>query len=490
MTAATNDSSEFAARVRSAVFWRSGSQVIAQLVMWSSTFLVIRLLQPTDYGLFAMTQIVLSLMALMNGYSFTGALVQADSIDSRRVSQVFGMLILMNFSLAAAQFLLAPAAAAYFRQPIVADMLRVQSVLHLFTPFIMMPQALLSRRIDFRTQARVNLAAALLAAIIALACAWAGFGVWTLIAAPMALFGGRALGLALLGRWWIRPSFRFGGAGATLGFGGAMLLSESLWFIQSQADIFIAGRALDAHDLGIYSTALFLSQILINKFLPPLNEVAFPAYARLQGDRAAAARAFLKAARIIMLVALPFSIGLALTADPLVRTVLGDKWADAGPVVAVLGLAMPFVALRTIYQPATNALGRPGVTAMVCGAGAIIMPMAYLIGVPYGPVGMAWAWLAGFPLLTLVASILSLPVIGVRAGELVAAIRPALLATGAMAAAVLALDSALPPLAPLWRLVLLALSGAAIYAAAILVTARNVVDELLGLLGRRAPAAA
>jgi O-antigen/teichoic acid export membrane protein len=70
-------------RVLSAVFWRSGSQIAAQAVMWASTFFVIRLLAPADYGLFAMTQFVLALMSLMNGYSFTGALVQsAPSIGS------------------------------------------------------------------------------------------------------------------------------------------------------------------------------------------------------------------------------------------------------------------------------------------------------------------------------------------------------------------------------------------------------------------------
>jgi O-antigen/teichoic acid export membrane protein len=485
VTATTEESRDFAARVRSAVFWRSGSQIVAQLVMWASTFLVIRLLQPSDYGLFAMTQIVLSLMSLMNGYSFTGALVQAGEIDSRRVSQVFGMLILMNFGLAAAQFLLAPSAATYFRQPIVADMLRVQSLLHIFTPFIMMPQALLSRRIDFRTQARANLAAAVLAALVALGCAYAGLGVWTLIAAPMTLFGARAIGLAIIGRWWIWPSFRFAGAGATLGFGGAMLLSETLWFVQTQADVFIAGRVLDAHSLGIYTTALFLSQILINKFLPPLNEVAFPAYARLQDDRAAAARAFLKAARIIMLVALPFGVGLALTAEPLVLTVLGEKWVETGPVVAILGLAVPFIALRTIYQPATNALGRPGIMAMISGAGAVIMPISFLIGVRYGAVGMAWAWLGGFPLLTLIASILSLPVIGVRAGELLVALRPALVATAAMAVAVIGLDQLLPAISPLSRLALLVATGGSVYVVALLATARGVIDELITLLARR-----
>ena len=43
-------------RVRDAVFWRSGSQIVAQAVMWAATIIVVRLLDPHDYGLFAMTQ--------------------------------------------------------------------------------------------------------------------------------------------------------------------------------------------------------------------------------------------------------------------------------------------------------------------------------------------------------------------------------------------------------------------------------------------------
>lgn len=477
-----------ARRVRSAVFWRSGSQVAAQAVMWSATFLVIRRLDPSDYGLFAMTQIVLALMGLMNGYSFTGALVQSDTIDRRHVAQVFGALILMNFGLAAMQVLLAPVAAAYFRQPLVADMLRVQAVLHLFTPFIMMPQALLSRDIDFRTQARVNFAAAGLAAIAGPACAYAGLGVWTLVIAPIVLFGARAIGLAWLGRWLIRPSFRFGGAGAVFGFGGAILVSELLWFVQTQADIFIAGRRLDPHMLGVYTTALFLSQILVNKFVPALNEVAFPTYARMQSDPAAVARAFAKATRIILIAAMPFCLGMSVTAEPLVLTVLGDKWREAVPVVRILGLAMPFVTLQILFHPATNALGRPRVGAWVSAAGAVIMPAAFLIGVNHGAAGMAWAWLIAFPLLTFAAAWLSLPIIGLRWRDLLDAIRPAVLAGTLMAAGVIGIDRLLPPIAPLPRLLLLAASGAAIYAAALAAFAPHVLRELAGMIRGR-PAA-
>lgn len=480
------ESGAFGRRVRSALIWRSGSQMIAQLVMWASTFLVIRLLSPSDYGLFAMTQIVMSLTALFNGYGLTGALVQSESVDRQRTAQVFGLLILMNGALAIAQLAIAPLAAVYFRQPLIADMIRVQALFHLLTPFIMMPQALLSRAIDFRTQARANIAAAMVAAVTALLAALSGLGVWTLVIAPLCMFVTRAALLAVIGRWWIRPSFDFRGAGGAIGFGGAMLLSEALWFVQTQADVFIGGRWLTPADLGAYTTAVFLSQIVINKFLPALNEVAFPAYARLQGDRAATAYAFLKAVRMVMLVVMPFSLGLAVTARPLVLTVLGDHWAAAVPIVALLGLATPFVALRTLYQPVVNALGRPGIMAGISGAGAVIMPIAFLIGARHGAVGMAWGWVAGFPLLALIASLLSLPVIGVRAHDLLRAVAPSALAGLAMAALVLAIESRLPPLSAPIRLALLVPAGAIAYFGALALVARPLLAELWRLARRRA----
>src|SRR5947209_19211734 len=135
-------------RVRGAVLWRSGSQIAAQLVTWAATFIVIRLLNPADYGLLAMTQVVLMFLTLMNSYGFANALVRSETVTPLEIRQMFGMLILLNGALALAQVALAPLAAAYFRQPMVATLLRVQALLYLSTPFIALPQALLSRRME------------------------------------------------------------------------------------------------------------------------------------------------------------------------------------------------------------------------------------------------------------------------------------------------------------------------------------------------------
>jgi O-antigen/teichoic acid export membrane protein len=100
-----------------------------------------------------------------------------------------------------------------------------------------------------------------------------------------------------------------------LGFGGAMVLVQFFWFIQSQSGVVIAGRSLPPHELGLYTTALFLTQILASKFVPPLNDVAFAAYSQIQAQREAVASGFLKAVQLVMLVALPFLLRLAAASE-------------------------------------------------------------------------------------------------------------------------------------------------------------------------------
>lgn len=92
---------EFRDRVKSAVFWRSGTQILAQLISWGTTFAVIRILEPSDYGLFAVTSVVLVFLNFLNGYGFVSALIQSETVEPIRIRQAFGMLILLNAALAA-----------------------------------------------------------------------------------------------------------------------------------------------------------------------------------------------------------------------------------------------------------------------------------------------------------------------------------------------------------------------------------------------------
>ena len=478
------------ARVRSGVIWKSGSQLIGQLIAWTATFLVIRMLTPSDYGLIAMTGVVLTFLDLFNGWGFASSLVRDEKTDKKKIGQAFGMLILMNGALAAAQFAAAPFAADYFHQPMVADLLRIQALFYIANPPSALGHALLMRRLEFKRQARINLIAAVLSAATALGCALAGLGVWTLVAAPAMLWYARGAGYVVAARLWeIRPRFRFTGAGAMLRYGTAMVVVQACWFVQSQSDVFIGGRLLDAHRLGLYTTALFLTQILAAKFVPPLNEVAFAAYSRLQSQPDAIRQAFLKSVRLIMLAALPFYFGLAVTARPLVSTVLGAQWAGVAALVPMLAAAMAMMTLQILFAPATNALGRPGMAVRTGLVGAAMLPIAFLIGIGWGTEGLAWAWLGGMIVLLAATVELSRPVLGVTRRALAAAVAPGLGASAIMAALVLGLDAALPAMGAGSRLAWLVPAGIAAYAGLLIAFARDAVEEVVALIRPRRAAA-
>ena len=192
--------------------------------------------------------------------------------------------------------------------------------------------------------------------------------------------------------------------------------------------------------------------------------------------------------RVILLLAIPFCLGLATTAQPLVEVVLGAKWIEAAPLLAVLALAMPFMTLHVLFAPATNAVGRPGIGTRTAALGAVVMLLAFLAGIRWGAPGIAAAWLAGYPALTAITAAWSLPAIGVRARDLGRAILPPVLAGVAMALAVTVTDSLAAGLPDLPRLVLLVATGGAVYLGWLTAFARPRLAEMLEMLRHRGQA--
>lgn len=473
-----------------AVFWRSGTQILAQLISWGATLAVIRILEPSDYGLFAMTSVVLVFLNFLNGYGLVSALIQSDKVEPQRIRQAFGMLILLNFGLAALQlFAVAPLAAAYYEEPMVASLLRWQSLIYIATPFLILPEAMMTRNLEFRKPAIINLLSALVGAVVSLYMALNDYGVWTLVFAPVAIFWTRGIALMIATKFWILPSFNFKGAGSMFNFGALMLASHGLWILQSQSDIFIAGRALDNHQLGLYAEALFLTQVFAAKFVPPLNEVAFPAYARLQNDREALAAGFLKAARLIMLISCPLYIGMAATAAPMVEVVMGPKWDEAIPLVTILAFAMPVMTLQILFAPALNALGLPKITVRNSLFGALLMPITYMIAIPHGMIGLAWGWLIAFPMLLAFTIYQARPHIGFTLPALAAAVMPGLTASLAMGAIVWGADQAIISMMPhihsVVRLALLVAVGGASFTGMMWLGARATLMEVINLVVKR-----
>ncbi|MHC4730827.1 MAG: oligosaccharide flippase family protein, partial [Planctomycetota bacterium] len=104
-------------KVLSALRWTVLARVTAQAVTWGITLVVIRLLQPSDYGLMAMSEVFMGLLLLLSDAGLGQALVQAKTVSERQIRQLFGLLVLLSVALFAVLFLAAPAIGAYYGKP-------------------------------------------------------------------------------------------------------------------------------------------------------------------------------------------------------------------------------------------------------------------------------------------------------------------------------------------------------------------------------------
>src|SRR3546814_8877631 len=107
-------------------------------------------------------------------------------------------------------------------------------------------------------------------AVVALTGALLGWGVWTLVFAPILGFWVMAVGNMIATRFFDLPRFNFRGTGGMVGFGASLLGSQLLIMVQSQSDLLIGGRMLSPHVLGFYPAPLLLSQSFLSRFIPLL----------------------------------------------------------------------------------------------------------------------------------------------------------------------------------------------------------------------------
>src|SRR5262249_14253997 len=261
------------------------------------------------------------------------------------------------------------------------------------------------------------------------------------------------------------PIFSFRGTRELVVYGGNLTITRILWFWYSQADTIIAGKLLGKELLGIYSVAMHLATLPANKLSALINQVAFPAFARIQHDRERYASHFLMAVRLLSFAVFPTLWGMSSVAPELVRVLLGEKWVAAIVPLQLLALIMPVHMFLPFMVTAANGIGRADVSTKQVLIASLVMPVAFAIGSVWGLVGIALAWVIAFPLRFAQSTRLFTPVLGLGARSILRSMAPSVVACAGMYLAVTAVRYLLAPqMGEYVQLVLLVLTGVAAYA--------------------------
>lgn len=435
----------YATAVARSFAWQGGASFLAQAVSWLSTIVVIRLLSPSDYGLMAMATLFVGFLMLVSDLGVGAAAIQARSLDHRQLRELSGLALLSNVLVGATAFLAAPMVAQFFGETRLVPVVRMLSVVFVGAAFYVIPQSLVIRELRFDQKAKADVLAATLGALCSLWLALSGFGIWSLVGGVLTLHGVKAVTFQALRPCLFMPAFSFRATKGSLRFGRLITLNRILWFSYGNLDIAIAGRMLGKNIVGLYSVALSLASVPLEKIMPAITQVSFAAFSLIQEDRERVRRNVLRAIEAVSLIAFPTFVGMAAVAPEFVPLVLGQKWIEIVLPFQILCLVLPLKSLGSLFPPALFAIDRPQVNVVNMALSLAGMGVAFVVGVQYGLIGLCLAWLAGYPIIFCVTAYRALGALGVSVRKAALGVRFPLVATLVMAFALAASRLTLGP---------------------------------------------
>lgn len=453
--------------------WSAIGKLGSQLLSWAATVVVMRLLQTSDYGLMMMTMVVITLLSNLNEFGFGSALVRGETLDRRVCGAVFGAMLCVATALNLLLWLGAEPLARFFNDPRLAELLRPAGLIFLISALSTVPESVLRREMDFKAIAYADVASVIATSVTSLGLAYAGHGVWALLLANLVGAAVRTVLLHLQSHTRVWPNADFRQLRPLLSYGSNLTASRFTWWFMAQADALIGGKLLSASALGVYSVALTLASLPLQKSMQVVNQVAFSAIARLKNAGQPVQPELLRGLRSLSLISLPACALLALLAEPLVLLVSGSQWAPAAVPLQLMALAVPLRLCSAILATALIATGHAGADFKNTLSGAVVMPAAFLAGAWFGGTnGLAAAWTVGVPLVFLINFPRSARLLDLPLGGVLGTFRTGLGACVPLVAAVIG-AARLVPAEPVWQLLAPGTAGVLCYVLALLAIDRS-----------------
>lgn len=312
-----------AQRTVKGIFWAYATFFGGRLLTLVSTAILARVLVPKDFGLIGFALVLLAFIEVARGFGINEALIYITDETMEAANTAFILNIGISLLQTALVFMLAPLSLHFFDDPRIVDVVRVMSLSFILNGLGQTHDALLQKELEFQRRFVPDLLSTILKGVVSIALALLDGGVWSLVIGH--LVGNLARTAA---KWWVLrwlPTFRFyrHRARELWGYGVHILAFEMLNIALEQADQLLIGTMLGALQLGYYSIAARIPEMIIANFSIVLTRVIFPTFAKMKEDREQLINGFLTTTKYTALVTVPFGFGLASVAPELILVVFG-----------------------------------------------------------------------------------------------------------------------------------------------------------------------
>jgi len=458
--------------------WNYLSFGLSKALNIATVSILAHLLVPEYFGLVALATLTMDYLSVLNDLGLGSALIQRRQNVPEAANIAFTLNVSAGAVLTLITFFIAPYAAIFFQEPQVTAILRWLGLTFLISAFGSVHSILLQRDLNFRKKIISEVGNTLVKAVISIGLAFAGYGVWALVAGQLAGTLISAIMLWILLPW--RPKLAWDSViGKELfKYGISIMGNNALTIWEQNFDYFIIGLVYDPTALGVYTLAYRLPQALVLSILWTMTSVLFPTFSSLQGQKEALKKSFLSVLRYVELLVTPLCLGMFIAADPLIRVLFGEQWVGAIPILRVLSLYAWAVSIGYHVGDVYKAIGRPDILIKMSIPMFAIRVLLLWVGAQYSLLGVAVGHLVAMIIESVIRYYVAAYFLRVTILEVIKELTA--FACGAILLIFAAISLFLTQeLTPFIQLIIVVIAGAIGYLGAVWVIERNSVIMLL-----------
>lgn len=344
--------------VFSNVIWRFAERTGAQLVGFIVSIVLARILSPSDYGIVALVSVFTTIMQVFVDSGLGNALIQKKDADDVDFSTVFYTNIAFCLVLYLIIFISAPLIAKLYNNEDLIAVTRVLGLTIVISGVKNVQQAYVSRKMIFKKFFFATLVGTIGAGVLGITLAINGAGVWALVAQQIFNLTVDTIILWITVKWRPKKFFSFTRLKELFSYGWKLLVSSIIDTVYNNVRQLIIGKFYSSSDLAYYNKAKQFPELIVNNVNTSIDSVLLPTMSREQENKEKVRTMTRRAIKTSIYIMAPLMMGLAFTANNVIKILLTDKWSASVPYSIVFAITYMFWPVHTANLNAIKAMGR------------------------------------------------------------------------------------------------------------------------------------
>lgn len=371
-------------RAKKGFVWTFAQQFGNQIIGFTISLILARILLPEEFGLIGMIAIFVAVGNTLLNAGLTQSLIRSEDLDETDYSTVFYFNLASAIAVYILVFYTGPLIARFYDQPILTDIVRLYCLSFIFSAFSAVQLARLTKKLDFKTQTLVAIPATIIGGVVGVIMAYSGYGVWSLVWSSLITSFLSSVQLWFYSKW--KPVLIFSTKKFIkhFHFGYKLTLSGLLNRIFDNIFLLVIGKYFSAAQVGFYTRAETTKQLPLSNIFNSLDKITYPMFAEIQNDDARLKRVYKQLLQMVLFVVAPLLIFIAVLGEPIFRFLFTEKWLPAVPYFQILCVTGILYPLHAYNLSILNVKGRSDLFLKLEILKKIIIVITIIVTIPYG----------------------------------------------------------------------------------------------------------